>query len=93
MGYKLYDYQPKRRQDQPVSDASVRKTAGEVPEGGNYFARLSVFRNPSRLSYVNSTREHLDGADRNVDKFHIAKHPSDAVDRVRRRTDGCFRDE
>jgi transposase len=37
--------------------------------------------------YVNSTREHLPGADGKIvfDKFHIAKHLGEAVDRVRRR--------
>ena len=37
--------------------------------------------------YVNSTRKHLPDADRKIvfDKFHIAKHLSEAVDRVRRR--------
>ena len=37
--------------------------------------------------YVNSTRQHLPGAERKIvfDKFHIAKHLSEAVDLVRRR--------
>lgn len=37
--------------------------------------------------YVNSTRRHLPEADRKIvfDKFHIAKHLSEAVDRVRRK--------
>jgi transposase len=37
--------------------------------------------------YVNSTRRHLPDADRKIvfDKFHIAKHLSEAVDLVRRR--------
>lgn len=37
--------------------------------------------------YVNSTREHLPGAEGKIvfDKFHIARHLGEAVDRVRRR--------
>lgn len=37
--------------------------------------------------YINSTRKHLPEADRKIvfDKFHIAKHLSEAVDLVRRR--------
>jgi len=37
--------------------------------------------------YVNSTRQHLPSAERKIvfDKFHIAKHLSEAVDLVRRR--------
>lgn len=37
--------------------------------------------------YVNSTRKHVPQAERKIvfDKFHIAKHLSDGVDRVRRR--------
>jgi len=37
--------------------------------------------------YVTSTRRHLPGADGKIvfDKFHIAKHLSEAVDRVRRK--------
>lgn len=37
--------------------------------------------------YVNSTRSHLADADKKIvfDKFHIAKHLSEAVDKIRRR--------
>jgi transposase len=43
--------------------------------------------------YVNSTREHLPGADGKIvfDKFHIAKHLGEAVDRVRRRENKTLR--
>ena len=43
--------------------------------------------------YVNSTREHLSGADGKIvfDKFHIAKHLGEAVDRVRRRENKALR--
>lgn len=34
--------------------------------------------------YVQSTREHLPGADIVFDKFHVAQHLGDAVDRVRK---------
>ena len=43
--------------------------------------------------YVNSTREHLADADSKIvfDKFHIAKHLGEAVDRVRRRENKTLR--
>jgi transposase len=43
--------------------------------------------------YVNSTREHLTDADSKIvfDKFHIAKHLGEAVDRVRRRENKTLR--
>jgi transposase len=43
--------------------------------------------------YVTSTRKHLPGADGKIvfDKFHIAKHLGEAVDRVRRRENKTLR--
>jgi transposase len=38
-------------------------------------------------AYINSTREYVPGADRKIafDKFHVARHLGEAVDKVRRR--------
>ena len=43
--------------------------------------------------YIASVREHLPGADGKIvfDKFHIAKHLGEAVDRVRRRENKTLR--
>lgn len=45
--------------------------------------------------YITSTREHLPEADRKIvfDKFHVAKHLGDAVDRVRRQENRELRAE
>jgi transposase len=45
--------------------------------------------------YITSTREHLVEADRKIvfDKFHVAKHLGDAVDRVRRQENRELRTE
>jgi transposase len=45
--------------------------------------------------YINSTREHLPGADSKIvfDKFHISKHLGDAVDKVRRAENKQLREE
>lgn len=46
-------------------------------------------------AYITSTREHLPDADRKIvfDKFHVAKHLGDAVDRVRRQENRELRAE
>jgi transposase len=46
-------------------------------------------------AYIRSTREHLPDADRKIvfDKFHVAKHLGDAVDRVRRQENRELRAE
>ncbi len=45
--------------------------------------------------YIASTREHVPDADRKIvfDKFHVAKHLGDAVDRVRRQENKALRAE
>lgn len=44
-------------------------------------------------AYIESTKEHLKGADIVFDKFHIVKHLSDAVDKVRRKENKALRQE